>query len=129
MKKTLSFKWIAIATLCVIMASVLPHHHHHGEACMAIERCEMDHTDNDRHTQHDDDGSTCLEDIDYRAAQQLQVPSAIQFAFSALHASSPMTGQCGEGIRIGYGNGEDKRFHPFNDGMMAMGLRAPPALV
>lgn len=48
-----------LAVLMLLVKPLLPHHHHGGEACFVVEYCLSDHVDNDVHTGHHGDLSTC----------------------------------------------------------------------
>lgn len=43
-----------IATLSILLSSVMTHHHHMGRICMIQEQCEQDGNINDEHTDHHD---------------------------------------------------------------------------
>lgn len=54
------FIWgLYVAVLLFLAKPLLPHHHHGGEACFIVEYCQEDHVDNDAHTHHHGDLSTC----------------------------------------------------------------------
>ena len=50
---------VGVVTLLLVM--VVPHHHHNGIMCTIVECCQSDHEENDTHTAHHDDGTTCFE--------------------------------------------------------------------
>lgn len=41
-----------IATLSVLLSTVMMHHHHNDRICMVVEQCHEDGNYNDEHTQH-----------------------------------------------------------------------------
>ena len=41
-----------VATLGVLLSTVMMHHHHMGRICMVMEQCERDGNYNDQHTEH-----------------------------------------------------------------------------
>lgn len=43
-----------IATLSILLSTVMTHHHHMGRICMIQEQCEQDGNINDEHTDHHD---------------------------------------------------------------------------
>ena len=52
MKRWLYMCSLWVATFCVLLSTVVMHHHHYGEICMAIEQCALDGNLNDEHTEH-----------------------------------------------------------------------------
>ena len=52
MKRWLYMCSLWVATFCVLLSTVVMHHHHYGEICMAIEQCSLDGNLNDEHTEH-----------------------------------------------------------------------------
>ena len=61
---------VAVAVVSLLTALAMPHHHHSGRACVVVETCCSDHCDNDRHTGHGDDGSSCIEKEAFVVAKQ-----------------------------------------------------------
>lgn len=52
----------------LLIAPFVPHHHHEGVACAALELCEQDNTYNDEHTGHatDNEGNfLCVENATF----------------------------------------------------------------
>lgn len=45
----------------LMILPLVPHHHHEMVLCTIVEHCEADDADNDAHTAHNDDGSSCVE--------------------------------------------------------------------
>lgn len=41
-----------IATLAMLLSTVLLHHHHMAQICLAVEQCQVDGNLNDEHTEH-----------------------------------------------------------------------------
>lgn len=58
MKRFLFILPITIATLSLIVFSIIPHHHHKEMLCIVMETCEQDNAVNDEHTNHNTDGNT-----------------------------------------------------------------------
>ena len=46
-----------IATLSILLSTVMTHHHHMGRICMIQEQCQEDGNINDEHTEHHDQES------------------------------------------------------------------------
>ncbi len=46
-----------VATLSMLLSTVMAHHHHMGRICMVVEECQKDGNLNDVHTHHHGDGS------------------------------------------------------------------------
>lgn len=46
-----------VATLSVLLSTVMTHHHHMGRICMIEEQCQQDGNVNDEHTEHQDEES------------------------------------------------------------------------
>ena len=46
-----------VATLSVLLSTVMTHHHHMGRICMVEEQCQQDGNVNDEHTGHHDQES------------------------------------------------------------------------
>lgn len=44
-----------VATLSVLLSTVMTHHHHMGRICMIEEQCQQDGNVNDEHTEHHDE--------------------------------------------------------------------------
>lgn len=61
MKKQVYIALMGVATFLLLATLLVPHHHHDSALCTAVEHCASDNTDNDRHTGHNDDGTTCVE--------------------------------------------------------------------
>lgn len=51
-KRTLYIFSLWIATLSILLSTVMTHHHHMGRICMIQEQCEQDGNINDEHTDH-----------------------------------------------------------------------------
>lgn len=51
-KRTLYIFSLWIATLSILLSTVMTHHHHMGRICMIQEQCEQDGNINDEHTEH-----------------------------------------------------------------------------
>ena len=56
-KKKLYLFSLFVATLSVLLSTVVMHHHHMGRICMVVERCQQDGNFNDEHTEHHDQDS------------------------------------------------------------------------
>ncbi len=59
----------ALAVLALLILPYIPHHHHAGALCTMVEHCDEDGTDNDEHTNHNGDGTSCIEDEGFMASQ------------------------------------------------------------
>jgi hypothetical protein len=70
MKRNLGILMIAMAVTVLLTFIYVPHHHHSGMFCATVERCDIDHSDNDRHTAHHGDGTSCVESIKYVVVKQ-----------------------------------------------------------
>lgn len=77
---------LALAVSALLFAVVLPHHHHAGRACVAVETCLLDYNANDSHTGHDDDGSSCIEKEFFVAAKQRSAQANVVILTLALPA-------------------------------------------
>lgn len=42
MKRSLSIVFLAVATVCMVLTTVMPHHHHGNTVCIDIEHCAED---------------------------------------------------------------------------------------
>ena len=51
-KKKLYLFSLFVATMSVLLSTVVMHHHHMGRICMVVERCQQDGNFNDEHTEH-----------------------------------------------------------------------------
>ena len=51
-KKKLYIFSLWIATMSVLLSTVMAHHHHMGRICMVLEQCQEDGKFNDEHTHH-----------------------------------------------------------------------------
>ena len=56
-KKKLYLFSLFVATMSVLLSTVVMHHHHMGRICMVVERCQQDGNLNDEHTEHHDQES------------------------------------------------------------------------
>ena len=56
-KRRLYIFGLWIATLSILLSTVMTHHHHMGRICMIQEQCEQDGNINDEHTEHHDQKS------------------------------------------------------------------------
>lgn len=54
MKRRLYIFSIWIATMGMLLSTVMLHHHHYERICMVVEVCSQDGTQNDEHTEHHD---------------------------------------------------------------------------
>jgi len=54
-KKRLYIFSLWVATLSVLLSTVMTHHHHMGRICMIEEQCQQDGQVNDEHTEHHDE--------------------------------------------------------------------------
>ena len=51
-KRILYIFCLWIATMSIMLSTVMIHHHHKGRICMVEEQCEQDGNINDEHTEH-----------------------------------------------------------------------------
>ena len=56
-KRRLYIYCLWIATLSILLSTVMTHHHHMGRICMIMEQCQEDGNINDEHTEHHDQES------------------------------------------------------------------------
>ena len=56
-KRILYIFCLWIATMSIMLSTVMIHHHHKGRICMVEEQCEQDGNINDEHTEHHDQES------------------------------------------------------------------------
>ena len=56
-KRRLYIYSLWIATLSILLSTVMSHHHHMGRICMIMEQCQEDGNINDEHTEHHDQES------------------------------------------------------------------------
>lgn len=61
MSRQIHIAAMVLAVLMLLLVTVTPHHHHNDAACVYVEHCEKDNTDNDKHTRHHSDGTQCIE--------------------------------------------------------------------
>ena len=52
MKKRLYIFHLWVATLAMLLSTVMMHHHHYDRICMVLEQCAEDGNLNDEHTEH-----------------------------------------------------------------------------
>ena len=65
MRDKLLIVLLAIATTFVLLLAVIPHHHHEGMWCSTVELCHTDDTENDEHTSHQGDTTSCIEETEF----------------------------------------------------------------
>lgn len=53
-KKRLYILSLWVATLFLLLSTVVSHHHHMGRICMVEQQCQQDGNVNDEHTEHQD---------------------------------------------------------------------------
>lgn len=59
-KKKLYLFSLLVATMSVLLSTVVIHHHHMGRICMVVERCQQDGNLNDEHTgHHENENDSC----------------------------------------------------------------------
>lgn len=67
-----------IATLSILLSTVMTHHHHMGRICMIQEQCEQDGNINDEHTEHhDQESNSDRENCSVRQMHQFVVNSKV----------------------------------------------------
>ena len=67
-----------IATLSILLSTVMTHHHHMGRICMIQEQCEQDGNINDEHTEHhDQENNSTRENCSVRQMHQFVVNSKV----------------------------------------------------
>lgn len=75
-KRTLYIFSLWIATLSILLSTVMTHHHHMGRICMIQEQCEQDGNINDEHTDHhDQENDSDRENCSVRQMHQFVVNS------------------------------------------------------
>lgn len=67
-----------IATMSILLSTVMTHHHHMGRICMVEEQCEQDGNINDEHTEHhDQENEGDRENCSVRQMHQFVVSSKV----------------------------------------------------
>ena len=61
LKRRVYILFVALSAFMLMILPLVPHHHHEMVLCTIVEHCEADDADNDAHTAHNDDGSSCVE--------------------------------------------------------------------
>ena len=61
LKRRAYILFVALSAFMLMILPLVPHHHHEMVLCTIVEHCEADDADNDAHTAHNDDGSSCVE--------------------------------------------------------------------
>lgn len=127
MLKKFYIAMLALATFVLVVMPFIPHHHHDSVACTFIEHCEHDNADNDKHTNHSDDGTKCFGNGSYiSSVSQLVKKKADVSLFSLLFCSVvsfivslfyPMRIKLFVPLSIGFSSVSECLSH---------GLRAPP---
>lgn len=69
MKKRVNILFLAFATAVLLVLAIIPHHHHQGFWCNAVELCVVDKGVNDEHTHHSDDHTSCVEHLNFVATK------------------------------------------------------------
>lgn len=129
-----------MATMSILLSTVVPHHHHMNRVCMVQEQCGQDGNINDEHTEHHDEesraeGGNCS----IRQMHQFVVDSSwgkhfkcisldvgsVPFASSRLSGLSPQ----GESLSLVVAGWQHRVSSPLADGWaVAYGRRGPPSL-
>ena len=77
-KRRLYIFGLWIATLSILLSTVMTHHHHMGRICMIQEQCEQDGNINDEHTEHhDQENNSTRENCSVRQMHQFVVNSKV----------------------------------------------------
>ncbi|SRR5574344_240191 len=82
--KTLVF---CLSVLILLAVNAVQHHHHHGVPCVVMERCEQDHTYNDKHTHHvpsHEDHSSCIKNASMFIQKSSLQNYLVQAKFSSI---------------------------------------------
>ena len=58
-----SFVMVALAALMIMILPFMAHHHHGSVICSTQERCNLDHSINDKHTHHHKNEAHCQKAI------------------------------------------------------------------
>ena len=127
MTKRLAHLLLALAALSLLLAPLLPHHHHEGWACMAMVHGGHGAGHNAADACHHGDGSTCVAECGYVVAKvslqqvrRLAGQPDVWFALAGILSFllfRPLTGRPFVPLVI---VGKSRR------GLSAGGLRAPP---
>lgn len=126
---------MTLATMCLIVFSVLPHHHHDdGSICFVLEKCAMDGCLNDEHTGHKsmpDKDAGCKMNGDKGSSALISVHVATQnvsllpfLPFIGLLSVAMVFTALMLFVKTGYG--EFLVPHLFKRSRICLGLRAPP---
>jgi hypothetical protein len=94
MKKVIRISFMALATFMLVMLAVVPHHHHQGLWCNIVEQCALDHDDNDRHTHHHDDNTSCVEHLNYVVSKHSVAQNNIELQQAQFIAIAAIIAQC-----------------------------------
>ncbi len=114
----------------MIMATVIPHHHHNEMICPMIEQCAIDGNVNDAHTRHHNENSSegtneCTFTATPPHLVAVALPAPVPFPSAASAAEQVEIPQdTNKPTRIKSHN--DHKPH-CNDGTRNTGLRAPPS--
>ena len=77
-KRILYIFCLWIATMSIMLSTVMTHHHHKGRICMVEEQCEQDGNINDEHTgHHDQESEGDRENCSVRQMHQFVVNSKV----------------------------------------------------
>ena len=123
---------MALAVLTLLILPYIPHHHHAGALCTMVEHCEEDGTDNDEHTSHNGDGTSCIEDEGFMASPSgasgnNTVPPL--FPVLTLHVNTLVSGEMELTWQSAVSGYETCRLYQSADVSNARALRAPPHTV
>lgn len=120
--------WALLLMMSVMLMPVLPHHHHYGVACMAMEYCARDNAVNDRHTHHHGDNTSCGAESNCYISAKLHTDRqqpvrflhpAAYTAVAAIAAFSELNGKICKRVSVRYKSVDLYRVRP---------LRAPPVV-
>lgn len=63
LRKRLYLSMMTLSVIILLAVPFVPHHHHANAPCQVVEHCVNDNANNDRHTSHEDDGTSCVEKV------------------------------------------------------------------
>jgi hypothetical protein len=131
MKMNFNIGAMMVAALIVMLLPFVHHHHHNGMACMTVEHCEDDGSDNDEHTSHHDDHTFCSAESSYFLTKSVDRNAAHQFSqqmlLGVLVALLPDSSTDLHSVKFEYNHSELRCDSQWIAN--SLGLRAPPIMI
>ena len=140
-KRRLYIFGLWIATLSILLSTVMTHHHHMGRICMIQEQCEQDGNINDEHTEHhDQESNSDRENCSVRQMHQFVVNSKAVKSIRKITADghqSSATAYCSHhfyvfipSLSLTQVQWQHRAASPLSDGLAAgYSRRGPPSYV